>query len=244
MRFITLSSSSSGNGYILLSQSGESLIIEAGVSLMEVKKALNFDLSKIIGSLCTHEHGDHSKYIHQYLNAGINVFLSPETAKAKGIHHNMRVIEPKKVCQIGAFKVKAFDLKHDCRNYGFLIDHPETGLFCHITDTHYCPYVFPGLNQILIEANYSDAIIEEKLLQRTANTFVRNRVITSHMELQTTIDFLRANDLSKVNNIVLLHLSEGNSNAKEFKKRIQDLTGKNIHIAEPGLEISFDKTSF
>ena len=56
MRFITLSSSSTGNGYMLQASSGEVLIIEAGVRLSQVKKALDFDLEKIRGVLISHEH--------------------------------------------------------------------------------------------------------------------------------------------------------------------------------------------
>ena len=43
------------------------------------------------------------------------------------------------------------------------------------------------------------------------------------MEIDTTLEFLRANDLSKVNNIVLLHLSDGNSNVPDFQKRVKEL---------------------
>jgi phosphoribosyl 1,2-cyclic phosphodiesterase len=244
MRFITLSSSSSGNGYILLSQSGEVLVIEAGVSLMEVKKALGFDLSKITGCIVSHLHNDHSGKISEYLQSGIICYMNFQTSQHKGPHHNIKVIESKRTYWIGNFKVTPFLLKHDVENYGYLIWHDEMGLCPFITDTHYCTYTFPGMNNILVECNYSDAIVDEKLLRGTANLYVRNRVIQSHMELQTTIDFLKANDLSKVNNIVLLHLSEGNSNAKEFKQSIQDLTGKQVYIAEPGLNIEFGKTSF
>jgi phosphoribosyl 1,2-cyclic phosphodiesterase len=159
-------------------------------------------------------------------------------------YHNVNVLQPKKVYEIGSFKVQPFELKHDVQNFGYLLNHPESGLFPFITDTHYCPFKFPGMNNILVEANYDDKIIERKLLAGTGNMYVRNRVIMSHLEIDTTIDFLKANDLSKVNNIVLLHLSEGNSNAADFQKRVQEATGKSVFVAVPGLEIDFNKTSF
>jgi hypothetical protein len=37
------------------------------------------------------------------------------------------------------------------------------------------------------------------------------------MSLETLLELLGKNDLSKVNNIVLIHLSDSNSNAIEFK---------------------------
>ena len=66
-----LGSGSSGNCYILENEN-EALIIEAGLPFMEVKKALNFNVMKIVGMISSHEHGDHYKYFEQYKNAGIN----------------------------------------------------------------------------------------------------------------------------------------------------------------------------
>ena len=44
-------------------------------------------------------------------------------------------------------------------------------------------------------------------------------------------ELLKANDLSKVQQIWLLHLSDGNSDEKRFKREIQELTGKPTFIA-------------
>lgn len=243
MFLICTGSSSSGNNYILKGEK-ETLLIDCGIPLLEIKKALNFDLSSIVGCCQGHIHGDHSKYVRQYMDAGIKVYTNPEAAQAIGLHHNLNSIETQKAYNIGSFKIKAFDLVHDCRNYGFLIENKECGLLVYITDTNYCHYKFPGLNQVLLEINYDERIVNEKLMKGTANIYVRNRVIGSHMELQTAKDFLRANDLTKVNNIVLLHLSAGNSDSKLFKKEIQELTGKNVFVAEPGLIVPFNKQPF
>jgi hypothetical protein len=42
----------------------------------------------------------------------------------------------------------------------------------------------------------------------------------------------------------LIHLSNGNSHAQEFKEGIRKATGKNVHIAESGLELLLNKTPF
>ena len=64
------------------------------------------------------------------------------------------------------------------------------------------------------------------------------------MDLATFKDILKANDISKVNNIVLIHLSDDNSDAARFEKEIRDLTGKNVHVADEGMEIDFNVTPF
>lgn len=66
----------------------------------------------------------------------------------------------------------------------------------------------------------------------------------SHMSLETCIDVLRANNLTTVNNIVLIHLSDSNSNAMQCLKSVQKQTHKNITIAHRGIVIPFNKTPF
>jgi hypothetical protein len=51
------------------------------------------------------------------------------------------------------------------------------------------------------------------------------------MSLETCKGFLRANDLSRVQEIWLLHLSDANSDAARFKREIQELTGKVVYVA-------------
>jgi phosphoribosyl 1,2-cyclic phosphodiesterase len=49
--------------------------------------------------------------------------------------------------------------------------------------------------------------------------------------LEQVKEFLKANDLSKVQQIVLIHLSDGNSDEALFKTEIQKLTGKPVYVA-------------
>jgi phosphoribosyl 1,2-cyclic phosphodiesterase len=156
--------------------------------------------------------------------------------------HNLIPIWEKRNFEIGEFLVKPFLLEHDCQNMGFLLHNFESGLICFITDTNYCHYTFKGLNNILIEANYSNEIIDKHLLDGTANKFVRDRVLTYHLEFETTKEFLKTNDLTKVNNIILLHLSMGNSNANQFRREVTELTGKQVFIATQGLDIQLNET--
>lgn len=56
MRLRVISTGSTANGYILESDK-EVLFIEAGCKFLDAKKALNYDLSKIVGLICSHSHG-------------------------------------------------------------------------------------------------------------------------------------------------------------------------------------------
>jgi phosphoribosyl 1,2-cyclic phosphodiesterase len=242
MKLKVLGSSSKGNCYVL--DSGDvAIILECGIRFFDVKVALNFNISKIAAVLITHSHGDHAKYVKSFMDAGIPVFGSQDTMiEARAAHHNYRPIVAGKTYEIPKFGyVTAFDVKHDVRCFGYLIQTLDGNTFCFITDTHYIPARFSGLNNIILECNFDDEIMDQ---QTGTPVMVRRRVLTSHLSFDLCKDFLTSTDLSLVNNIVLIHLSDRNSNAERFKKEIIELTGKNVHIADTGMEIDFDAKPF
>jgi len=234
MRLHIINSNSDGNCYLFTDNEANTLIVECGVRFEKVKQAMNFDFSKVVGCLVTHEHGDHCKGVKDAVKAGLDIYASAGTIKGMKVQsHRLNTITKGVKFSLGPFDVIGFDVHHDVNEpLGFLLRHEEMGTTLFLTDTIYCDYTFPGLTNILIEANYSQDIIDEKLSE---NRFLRNRVIRSHMSVETAIKTLKANDLSKVNNIVLIHLSERNSDAKVFKKRIEDATLKTVSIATAGL---------
>ena len=239
MQLIVAGSSSKGNGYIL-TNSKETLLIEAGINLQEIKIALDFDLSNVVGCLVSHKHGDHFGKHRQYLDAGIDIYTGDSEVK----HHRIHSVNHKEVIKLGNFTIQFLKVVHDVQTYSFLINHPETGDIYFCTDTHYVPYKFNSLNNILIEANYSIEIANEAI-GNGANKAVRDRVLFSHMEISTLVEFLKQSNTDKLNNVVMLHLSSGNSDAKLFQSVVEkELPGKQVWIADKGLSINIDITPF
>lgn len=246
MKLKIIGSSSAGNCYLLESSSGEVLMIECGVRFDEIKKALDFNLKKVVGCLVSHSHGDHCKSIGEVLTAGIKVHASPEEHEVMRTidHYNSRSVIEHCPFAIGQFRIIAFAILHDTPNpLGFMINHEESGTILFLTDSIYSPFKFKGLNQVIIEANYCEDIIDRKV-KEGGNKFVRDRVIQSHLSIQTCKQLLSANNLSKVNNICLIHLSDNNSDAARFQKEVKELTGKNVVVADKGMEIDFNLTPF
>jgi phosphoribosyl 1,2-cyclic phosphodiesterase len=248
MNLIVLGSSSKGNCYLLSSES-EVLIIECGVNISEIKKALNFSFAKVVGCVLTHEHMDHAKSAKEMMQMGINLYTSRGTIRSLALdinHHRLKTIKAGEAVQIGSFKILPFKTQHDVAEpLGFIINHPETGNILFITDSFYVENTFRNLHNVIIEANFSQDIIDEKVRNGASPEFLRNRIFKSHMSLETCKKTLKANDLSKVNNIVLIHLSDGNSNATQFREEIEGLTGKNVHVADAGIIIeNFNKQAF
>lgn len=241
MKLKVIGTGSKGNAYLLENEQ-EALLIECGVNIQEIKKAVNFNVSKISGCIVTHEHGDHAKSINEVMKAGIDTYATKGTFSKSAKHHRMNIVPQKGQFQVGNFKVISFPTIHDVAEpCGFLIYHKDCGVTLFLTDTVYSGFTFKGLNNIIVEANYAEEIIGEKLGDMK---FLRDRILNSHMSINTCLQFLKANDLSAVNNIVLIHLSDSNSHELDFAKYVNKLTGKNVHVADNGLQIEFNKTPF
>jgi len=246
MQLKVINSNSSGNAYILENEK-EALLIECGVNFDKIKHALHYNLKKVVGCLVTHEHGDHSKAIAQVLAGGINVYATDGTLRALGVvnHHRAVTTFSGDEFKVGGFRIKPFDVKHDVKEpVGFLIYHDECGKVLFLTDSYYCQYTFSGLNNIIIEANYCDTILKQRVSVGLNPKFLSDRVITSHMSLNTCKQMLGANDMSQVNNIILIHLSDSNSDEKRFKYEVEQQTGKQVCIAVSGLTMELNKTPF
>jgi phosphoribosyl 1,2-cyclic phosphodiesterase len=237
-----LGSSSSGNGYIL-SNGRETLIIECGMKLIEVKKALAFNLSSVKGALVSHRHGDHAKYVKEYAEAGIPVLTSTDVAEACGL--KLTIMEPPKGYRVGGFSVVPFPVNHDVPCLGFVISHIDSGNILFLTDTFMCEYTFPNLNHVIVEANYADDILQASINKGGTHGAMRGRLLTSHMEVETTKGILAANDLNGVINIVLCHLSNGHSDERRFINEVKELTGKsNVWAAKSNMQVNFSRSPF
>lgn len=232
IKFTPLASGSSGNAYHI-SDGHTELLIECGINFREIQKALNFKTSNLAGCLVTHEHKDHTKALKDVLKAGIDVYASQGTIEQEGIkHHRLKPIKAKKQFQIGTWTVLPFDVEHDVAEpLGFLLMNQEGERLLFATDTYYVRYKFKGLTHIAVECNYSLDILNENIEIGIVPEVMKNRLIKSHFSLENVKEFLKANDLSKVQEIHLLHLSDNNSDEKLFKCEIQELTGKPVYVS-------------
>jgi len=124
-----------------------------------------------------------------------------------------------------------FSTIHDAAEpLGYLMQSGKTKLL-YATDTEYIPYKFEGLTHTLVECNFSMKIVKERLKNRDLNRALWDRILRNHLSLETVVTFLKANDLSSLQEIYLLHLSNNNSDANLFKKTIQEITGVPVYIA-------------
>ena len=162
MKLKCLGSGSSGNCYLLIASNGETLIIDPGLQIKEIKKALNWNISCVVGAVCTHHHADHAKSVKDLEQMGISVFKPYESSKTMSIGSTDWTIQGFELTdKAGKFMHTNAD-GSECQCYGFLISHPEMGRLLYITDTELVKWRFKNVNQILVEANYSKEIIQQE----------------------------------------------------------------------------------
>lgn len=229
-----LASSSEGNAYLVTETDGRSpLLLDCGLPVAQLKQATGYRLSTLAGCLVSHEHGDHSKAAADLMRAGVDCYMSQGTADALRLSgHRLKIVRALQQFSLGAWTVLPFDTIHDAAEpLGFLLAAVDEKVL-YLTDTAYCKYRFRGLTHIMVECNHSWDILQANVESGAVPAEMKKRIIRSHMSLDTVKDFFRANDLSQVREIWLLHLSDGNSDAERFKREIQALTGKPVYVAE------------
>ena len=230
-----LASGSSGNAYYI-SDSKTNLLIEAGIPIAKIKKALSYKLSSVNACIISHLHLDHCKAASGILKAGIPIFLPRETAISLNLSgHSINIIKAGRQFRIGSWTVLPFDTVHDseelpCKeSLGFLLQSGKDKIL-YLTDSAYCAYRFKGLTAIMIESNYQEELLQQNIEEGTVGYSLKARLLKTHLSLSNVIEFLKANDLSATREIYLMHLSSRNANPQQMKKVVEAEFGKPVFI--------------
>ena len=228
MKLKCISTGSSGNCYLLHADNGETLILDCGIGIKEIKKGLDWNIKDVVGVLCTHKHQDHSKSLNEFKAMGIPIYAPYISQKPMAIGS-------------GAFKIQSFDLTTvdgrwthtdadgtECPCYGFLITHQEMGKLLYITDTELIKWRFKDINHILLGVNYDKDLVD------TDNPKA-NHVFRGHLYIDTACDFVKANDSDSLQNVIMCHLSSENADKDSFIKKMENaVNGANVDVAERG----------
>lgn len=233
-----IASSSAGNAFLVRHESGKTMLLDAGLTLKQLRVALGFRTSDLEAVLVTHSHQDHARGVPELLKAGITCAMRIETAEELGVasHHRVRILapvepeSPRSPYLFGPWAVVPFDVKHDVPNLGFVLVTPRHRLL-YLTDSPYTRFRFESLTHVIVEANYSMEILTQRVINGELNGLLAARIVRAHMGLERAIDLLKANDLSKVTEIWLSHLSDSNSDAAAFQEAVERATGIPTRVA-------------
>lgn len=204
-----LGSGSSGNCY-LLDSVNEVLVLDCGLPIKQIKKGLNWDISRVVGVLCSHVHADHSKAVKDFENMGISVFKPFDETKAC----------PLKI-KYGSFGIQAFKVPHDgipC--YGFYITVAGHRIL-YATDFEYLPCSFKNvrLTDMIVECNHN-----KELVDRNEAKYAHQ--IRGHCSLETLIEkVIKENMTSGLRTVILCHMSDSSC---DVDKSIEEVR-KTVH---------------
>ncbi len=219
-----IASGSSGNAY-RIDDGKTPLLLECGLSFRELQKALEFKVSSLAGVLVSHSHKDHCKGIQGFIDAGTDCFMCEATAKDLNISgHRVKIVSGE--FQVGSWNVKTFPIVHDVSGLGFYMANQDGDKLLYLSDSAYIRERFAGMTHVMIEANYSLEILNENIKSGAIPEEMKRRLIKTHMSLEHLKDFFRANDLKRIKEIHLIHVSENNGDPVRFKKEIAGVTGK------------------
>jgi phosphoribosyl 1,2-cyclic phosphodiesterase len=224
MKIKPIASSSKGNCYIVESN-GKQLILDCGIPLKRIREALNHDLSNVVGCLVSHSHGDHAKYLPQLeRETSIPIWCNRSTKDSLSLNTDLVYTIIDDWMGNEYFTFLPVEFVHDVPNYGFLISDGQKRLF-YATDTGEVNYQIKGLTHLMIESNYSF----EQLTESEHNPALVKRICENHLGIDEVVDFVKRHP--NLEEIHLLHLSSRHSNAEEFKRMVQDVSGCPTFVA-------------
>ena len=239
----TIATGSKGNCHYLKDSKGKILLLDAGISIKEIKRGIDYNISDVIGAVVSHGHLDHSKSVKDLENLRIPVFKPYEEVFPNGYKYKCSP----GVYLFGDFTVKAFDLTDkdgkfvhtnadgsECPCYGFLIQHPEMGKMIYATDCEFIKWQFKYTNHILIGCNYQNKYVGD-------NDAKKNHVLRGHMELETVKEFVKANKSNSLRSVTLCHMSLESADPTECMQEVQKVADCAVYVAEKGMEIELRK---
>ena len=224
LAFGCLASGSSGNSYLVKSES-TSILVDAGISGKKIFERLNaFGVCGYPdGVLITHEHTDHIQGLPALMKKGIHIYANDGTAGA--IFNDpskadlFRIVTGESF-NIGDIRVSSFPVSHDAAEpVGFSFER-EGACISIVTDTGYvndeCLRYMEKADILILESNHD----ENMLRIGRYPWFLKQRILGSegHLSNEAAAEavagiFTRENECgaSKYRKLLLAHLSKENN---------------------------------
>lgn len=222
IRFISLSSGSSGNCYFL-GNVHSGILVDAGIPAGRIRKALlqaGISLQAVRGVLISHDHSDHTRGLellirksHLPVHTTERVWSSILARKIPLAGVTVHRIGLQQAFDLAGFSIEAFKVSHDApETIGFHIQAGDSKITIATDLGHICETVAPYLkaaNLLVIESNYD----EKTLREGSYPHFLKARILSDqgHLGNHQTSGFLAGNMSEDLRHICLAHLSKSNN---------------------------------
>lgn len=131
-------------------------------------------------------------------------------------------------------------VEHNAPCLAYIIDHKEIGRLVFATDLMDFPYKIPDVSCLMLECNYC----EETILNNLCNGADIHSRPDNHLSLEKALEATRRLYNPKLNKVIALHLSDGNSDENLIKRKFKEELGIDVLIAESGLSVNLNEDDF
>lgn len=219
---LTLGTGSSGNCYVLTDDSGNKLLLDAGIKRSEITAGLNFSHKNLCGCVVTHDHGDHVKAAEDLKLMGVDVWQPYRDENKRQIR------------KFGSFSVQSFPVNHDDADcVGYYIKFSGKKML-YLTDLSYCPYSFANqdINILLCECNYA-----QKYLDMEQGSY--NHKVKGHFSLENLKQFIEHNQSVSLTTIIICHMGKATLDVDESIREIKQIAMPftDVYAAQKGKTI-------
>lgn len=226
-----ISSGSKGNS-IIVSDGVTSLMFDAGISYPKLQRKLydlGYKFKDIDGVFITHEHGDHFMAVPPMIENGMQVYMSEGTASKTGTPGYMvSVLRDQKEVKLKSFSVLPFRVEHDAvEPMGFIFhSHSSNERGVYLTDAIVVPPIVSSkINYWIIECNYSKGLLRDSHY----DDMLKDRIRRSHISFENLKAYMSQVDTSGTRMIILIHLSDSNSDEALFVSELQAVLGVPVY---------------
>ena len=247
MKFCVLGSGSKGNS-TYVSSGGTNILIDAGMSGIELEKrlsAIGVELSAIDAILVTHEHNDHVQGVGVLSRrAKIPVYANAATfsAASKIINKlfSYNEFETGASFSFRNLEIHPFSISHDTDDpVGFRVSNKNVSLgYC--TDTgkvsRLMLHRLASCQALVLESNHDI----EMLQNGTYPPYLKQRIRSGqgHLDNMATAAFLQELAHEELQHVVLAHLSEENNHPEIAFHAVVDALDNNPCCRETAIRVS------
>lgn len=252
LKFISFGSGSSGNCYLLFTETCK-IMIDVGVGIRNLKKEFRdngLDMNDIKYILLTHDHADHVKSVGS-MSYGFNIPVYTTAKVHEGVNRNycvhrkiplgnVKYVEKGQTVQLDEFTITPFNVPHDSRdNVGYKIQCGDV-TFCLITDAGYVTEdmseAVSAANYLVVESNHD----KEMLKNGPYSDYLKQRIAGpgGHLNNNECAQLLVNSSTPKLKHVWLCHLSDEN-NHPELARKTVEAELRNVGII-PGVDFELD----
>ena len=189
-----LGTGSKGNCYIVKAD-GSCFLLDAGIPKKIIDKHINFNDVNLI--FISHEHKDHSLSMNKLDLRGVKIL--------DGITNQEVIKNQINAKNGGLLRVWQIPIHHGSTNNNALVVKTDEECVLYATDFNICDYDLSDFKftRVIVECNYIDKLLPQDM------DFKTRRQINTHMGLNGLMIFLDKLDLSKCQELDLIHMSQG-----------------------------------